>query len=92
MKSVQQWLTDDWENNRFRLIVETAGALCFISVYLILAWFGDDAPVSIVFLFTLAGASLHTINAYLRESINLILLNIIVICLTLFGIYKMFML
>jgi peptidoglycan biosynthesis protein MviN/MurJ (putative lipid II flippase) len=92
LKSVQQWLKDDWEHNRFRLIIETTGALCFILVYVILAWYGDDAPVSIIFLLTLAGASLHTINAYLRESINLILLNIIVICLTLFGIYKMFVL
>jgi peptidoglycan biosynthesis protein MviN/MurJ (putative lipid II flippase) len=92
LKSVKQWLDDDWKYNRFRLIIETSGAICFISVYVILAWFGDDASVFTIFLLTLAGASLHTINAYLRQSINLILLNIIVICVTLFGIYKMFML
>lgn len=89
MKSVSQWLKDDWEHNRVRLVIETAGALCFISVYVVLAWFGEDAKVMLIFLLTIAGATLHTVNAYLRQSINLILLNIIVICITLFGIYKM---
>ena len=89
MKSVQQWLKDDWKNNRLRLIIETAGALCFISVYVVLAWFGDNASVMLIFLLTIAGASLHTVNAYLRQSINLVVLNIIVVCITLFGIYKM---
>ena len=59
MKSIQQWLKDDWENNRVRLVIETAGALCFISVYVVLAWFGDDAKVMLVFLLTLAGSLLH---------------------------------
>ncbi len=89
MKSIQQWLKDDWENNRVRLVIETAGALCFISVYVVLAWFGDDAKVMLVFLLTLAGSLLHSVNAYMRQSINLVVLNIIVICVTLFGIYKM---
>ena len=91
MKSVGLWLKEDWRHNRFRLVVETTGALCFISVYGVLAWLGDNASGFTVFLLTLAGASLHTINAYLRQSINLILLNIIVICVTLFGITKMLM-
>ena len=82
-------MVNDWQDHRFRLIVETVGACCFISVYLIMAWFGDDTPVFIVFLFTLSGALLHSINAYLRKSINLLLLNIIVVCITLFGIAKM---
>lgn len=90
MKSFKSWLIEDWEQNRFRLVVETTGALCFISVYVILAWHGDDAPVSLVFLFTLSGALLHTINAYLRQSINLLVLNIIVVAITLSGIFKMF--
>ena len=91
MKSIGRWLKEDWRHNRFRLIIETAGAFCFISVYVVLAWFGDDASVFTVFLLRLAGAFLHTINAYLRQSINLIMLNIIVICVTLFGIFKMLM-
>ena len=91
MKSIGRWLKEDWRHNRFRLVVATTGALCFISVYVVLAWVGDDASVFTVFLLTLAGATLHTINAYLRHSINLIMLNIIVICVTLFGIFKMFM-
>ncbi len=84
-------MIDDWQGHRFRLIVETVGACCFISVYLIMAWFGDNTPIFIVFLFTLSGALLHSINAYLRKSINLLLLNIIVVCITLFGIAKMFL-
>jgi hypothetical protein len=92
LKGIREWLKEDWTHHRFRLIVETAGAFCFICVYLIMAWMGDDSPISIIFLFTLAGALLHTINAYLRQSINLIILNIIVICITLAGIFKMFML
>ena len=44
MKSIREWVVDDWQDHRFRLIVETAGACCFISVYLIMAWFGDDTP------------------------------------------------
>ena len=89
MKSIQQWLKDDWEHNRLRLLIETTGALCFISVYIVLAWYGDDANVMTIFLLTLAGALLHSVNAYMRQSINLVVLNIIVVCVTLFGIYKM---
>jgi peptidoglycan biosynthesis protein MviN/MurJ (putative lipid II flippase) len=89
VKSIREWLVDDWQDNRFRLIVETAGACCFISVYLIMAWFGDNTPIFVVFLFTLSGALLHSINAYLRKSINLLLLNIIVVCITIFGMAKM---
>jgi peptidoglycan biosynthesis protein MviN/MurJ (putative lipid II flippase) len=92
VKGIREWLIEDWTYNRFRLVVETLGACCFISVYLIMAWFGDNSPIFVIFLFTLAGALLHTINAYLRQSINLIILNIIVICITLGGIFKMFML
>ena len=62
MKSVSQWLKDDWEHNRVRLVIETAGALCFISVYVVLAWFGEDAKVMLIFLLTIAGATLHTVN------------------------------
>ena len=83
------WLKDDWQNNRFRLFCETIGSMCFILIYLLMAWYGDDVCVTTIFLIQLLGSSLHIINAYLRNSVNLILLNVIVIVIALFGLAKM---
>jgi len=46
---MKNWLIDDWKHNRFRLICETLGSLCFISIYVLLAWHGDSASILIVF-------------------------------------------
>jgi len=86
---MKSWLVDDWKNNRFRLFCETVGSLCFISIYLLMAWHGDNASITTIFLIQLVGSSLHIINAYLRSSANLILLNVIVILIALFGLGKM---
>ena len=86
---MKNWLLDDWKNNRFRLFCETFGSLCFIIIYLLMAWYGDDASITIIFLIQLVGSSLHIINAYLRNSVNLIVLNLVVIVIALFGLAKM---
>jgi hypothetical protein len=86
---MKNWLIDDWKNNRFRLFCETVGSLCFILIYLLMAYYGDDASITTIFLIQLVGSSLHIINAYLRSSVNLILLNSIVIIIALFGLVKM---
>jgi len=86
---MKNWLLDDWKNNRFRLFCETIGSLCFIIIYILLAWYGDDASITIIFLIQLVGSSLHIINAYMRNSVNLILLNLVVIVIALFGLAKM---
>ena len=85
---MKNWLIDDWKNNRFRLICETLGSLCFISIYVLLAWYGDSASILIVFMIQLVGSSLHIINAYLRNSVNLIILNLVVITIAIFGIWR----
>ena len=85
----KSWIITDWKYNRFRLICETIGSLCFILIYLLMAWYGDDVCVTTIFLIQLLGSSLHIINAYLRNSVNLILLNVIVIVIALFGLAKM---
>jgi hypothetical protein len=54
-----------------------------------MAYYGDDASITTIFLIQLVGSSLHIINAYLRSSVNLILLNSIVIIIALFGLVKM---
>ena len=85
---MKSWLIDDWKHNRFRLICETLGSLCFISIYVLLAWYGDSASILIVFMIQLVGSSLHIINAYLRNSVNLIVLNLIVIIIAIIGIWR----
>ena len=83
-----KWIKSDWNHNRFRLICETLGSVCFISIYIILAWYGDSASVLPIFLIQIAGSTFHIINAYLRSSVNLIVLNVIVIVIAMFGIMR----
>jgi len=85
---MKNWLINDWKHNRFRLFCETIGSLCFISIYVLLAWYGDSASILIVFMIQLVGSSLHIINAYLRNSVNLIVLNLIVIIIAIIGIWR----
>ena len=85
---MKNWLINDWKHNRFRLFCETIGSLCFISIYVLLAWYGDSASILIVFMIQLVGSSLHIINAYLRNSVNLIILNLIVIIIAIIGIWR----
>lgn len=89
LKVFKRWLAVDWRYNRFRLICETLGSLAFILIYLLMAWYGDDVCVTTIFIIQLVGSTLHIINAYLRNSVNLILLNSIVIVIALFGLAKM---
>ena len=89
---MKNWLIDDWKNNRFRLFCETVGSLCFIMIYLLMAYYGDDVCITTIFLIQLVGSGLHIVNAYLRDSVNLILLNSIVILIALFGLGKMHLL
>ena len=84
-----KWLVNDWKYNRFRLICETLGSLAFISIYLLMAWYGDDVCITTIIIIQLVGSSLHIINAYMRSSVNLIMLNTIVILIALFGLGKM---
>ena len=86
---MKDWLIDDWKNNRFRLFCETVGSLCFILIYLSMAYYGDDASITTIFLIQLVGSTLHIINAYLRNSVNLIMLNAIVIIIALVGLANM---
>ena len=85
----RNWIVNDWKYNRFRLFCETLGSLCFILIYLLMAWYGDDVCITTIFIIQLIGSTLHIINAYLRNSVNLILLNVIVIVIALFGLAKM---
>jgi len=86
---MKSWLINDWKNNRFRLFCETIGSLCFISIYVLMAWYGDDVSILNIFLIQLVGSSLHIINAYMRNSVNLIILNVVVIAIAIFGIGRM---
>ena len=88
---MKNWLVNDWKNNRFRLFCETIGSLCFISIYVLMAWYGDAVSILNIFLIQLVGSSLHIINAYMRSSVNLIILNVIVIVIAIFGIGRMFL-
>ena len=83
------WLKDAWKNNRFRLFCETVGSLCFIAIYVLMAWYGESVSIMNIFLIQLVGSTLHIINAYLRNSVNLIALNCIVIAIARFGLAKM---
>ena len=89
LKAFKSWIVTDWKYNRFRLICETLGSLAFILIYMLMAWYGDDVCITTIFLIQLVGSTLHIINAYLRSSVNLILLNSIVIIIALFGLAKM---
>ena len=89
LKAFKSWLITDWKYNRFRLFCETIGSLCFILIYLLMAWYGDDVCITTIFLIQLIGSTLHIINAYMRKSLNLLLLNSIVIVIALFGLAKM---
>ena len=85
---MKSWLIDDWKHNRFRLFCETIGSLCFISIYVLLAWYGDSTSILTIFMIQIVGSSLHIINAYLRISVNLIVLNAIVITIAVIGIWR----
>ena len=89
IKAFKSWIVNDWKYNRFRLICETLGSLAFILIYLLMAWYGDDVCITTIFIIQLIGSTLHIINAYLRNSVNLLLLNTIVIMIALFGLAKM---
>ena len=86
---MKSWSIDDWKNNRFRLFCETVGSLCFISIYVLMAWYGDAVSIFTIFLVQIVGSTLHIINAYMRNSVNLIVLNLIVICIAMLGIVRM---
>jgi peptidoglycan biosynthesis protein MviN/MurJ (putative lipid II flippase) len=86
---MKSWLLNDWENNRFRLFCETIGSLCFISIYALMAWYGEDVSIFTIFLVQIVGSSLHIINAYMRNSVNLIVLNVVVITIAIFGIGRL---
>ena len=88
---ITSWLKDDWKNNRFRLFCETIGSLGFISIYVLMAWYGDSVSIATIFGIQIVSSSLHIINAYLRNSLNLMVLNIIVIVIAVFGIAKMYL-
>jgi peptidoglycan biosynthesis protein MviN/MurJ (putative lipid II flippase) len=88
---MKKWLIDDWKNNRFRLFCETIGSLCFISIMLMMAWYGDTVSILTVFLVQIVGSSLHIINGYMRSSVSLIVLNVVVIAIAIFGIGRMFL-
>jgi hypothetical protein len=88
---MKNWLIDDWKNNRFRLFCETIGSLCFISIYVLMAWYGDAVSILTIFIVQIFGSSLHIINAYMRNSANLIILNVVVITIAIFGIGRMFL-
>ena len=87
---MKNWLVDDWKNNRFRLFCETIGSLCFISIYVLMAWYGDAVSIFTIFLVQIVGSTLHIINAYMRNSVNLIVLNVVVIIIAIIGIGRMF--
>ena len=86
---MKSWLIEDWRNNRFRLFCETIGSLCFISIYVLMAWYGDAVSILTIFLIQIVGSSLHIINAWMRSSVNLIVLNVVVITIAIFGIGRM---
>ena len=83
------WIISDWRYNRLRFVCETLGSLSFIAIYLLMAWYGEDVCVTTIFIIQLIGSSLHIINAYMRSSVNLIMLNSIVIIIALLGLAKM---
>ena len=85
---MKNWLVNDWKYNRFRLICETLGSLCFISIYILMAWYGDSVSIFTIFVVQIVGSSLHIINAYMRNSVNLIVLNVVVITIAIFGIWR----
>ncbi len=85
---MKNWITDDWKHNRFRLVCETLGSICFISIYIILAWYGNSTSVLPIFVIQITGSLFHIINAYMRNSANLILLNVIVISIAVVGIIR----
>jgi len=89
MKKFLIWLKDDWMNHRFRLFCESIGSICFIAIYVLMAWYGESVSILTIFLIQIVGSTLHIINAYLRNSVNLIALNCIVIAIALFGLAKM---
>ena len=89
LSSFKSWIVNDWKYNRFRLFCESLGSLAFILIYVLMAWYGDDVCITTIFLIQLVGSTLHIIKAYLRNSVNLILLNSIVIIIALFGLAKM---
>jgi len=87
---MKSWLIEDWQNNRFRLACETIGSLCFIIIYVLMAWYGDAVSILSIFIIQIVGSSLHIINAYMRSSANLIVLNMIVITIAIFGIGRLY--
>lgn len=83
------WLSDDWQNNRFRLIAETLGSLCFLSLMMYIAIKGNDTDAMVVFILQIAGSGLHGINSYMRNSANLFALNVVGGAIGLFGIINL---
>jgi peptidoglycan biosynthesis protein MviN/MurJ (putative lipid II flippase) len=58
---------------------------------LMMAWYGDTVSILTVFLVQIVGSSLHIINGYMRSSVSLIVLNVVVIAIAIFGIGRMFL-
>jgi peptidoglycan biosynthesis protein MviN/MurJ (putative lipid II flippase) len=54
-----------------------------------MAWYGEDVSIFTIFLVQIVGSSLHIINAYMRNSVNLIVLNVVVITIAIFGIGRL---
>ena len=83
------WVVKDWKQNRFRLVCETFGSLCFLIALGLMSWYGDDVSVKNVLTIQVLGGSFHAINAYLRKSLNLLVLNVIVNLMCISGLIKM---
>jgi len=56
-----------------------------------MAWYGDAVSILTIFIVQIFGSLLHIINAYMRNSANLIILNVVVITIAIFGIGRMFL-
>lgn len=82
------WLQYDWEHHRFRFFMETIGTFFMFLFMVLFAWYGNTMNVVILLLIEIAGCACHTINGWLRESMNLIILNIVAILVSIFGIIK----
>jgi len=57
---------------------------------ILLSWYGNTINVAVLLLFEGLGCICHCINGYLRQSINIMILNIVAFLIVVFGILKYF--
>lgn len=87
---VRRWLINDWKYNRPRLIIESLGTIFVLTSMFLLSIYGSSANLYLVFILQAFGCLFFSINAILRQSINMLIINFGASLIAIYGLINLF--